>query len=61
MSLAGGNSQKDSDPAAERRGETRLEERHLLRGLGSSLGDDVTLPTPVAGSYFISADSEIPA
>ena len=61
MNLAGGNSRKDSDPAAGRKGETLLEERHILRGLGSSLRDDVTLPAPVSGSYFISADSKIPA
>lgn len=68
MNLAGGNSRKDSDPAAGRKGETVLEERRIvleerriLQGLGSSLRDDVTLSAPVSGSYFISADSKIPA
>ena len=68
MNLAGGNSRKDSDPVAGRKGETVLEERRIvleerriLQGLGSSLRDDVTLSAPVSGSYFISADSKIPA
>ena len=61
MNLAGGNSRKDSDPAAGGKGVTLLEQRHILRGLGSSLEDDVSLPALVSGSYFISADSKIPA
>lgn len=61
MNLAGGNSRKDSDPAAGGKEETLLEEHHILQGRGSSLRDDVTLSAPVSGSYFISADSKIPA